>query len=103
VSLCRSIDSNPDLVGFLPASLRSREFTMSYGVSYNVNTGVIKLVGPDNYGLGGATLYTGSGPLWRTKITNWEGLANNSAQNPSPQPSPDPCVLDPFAGICVMK
>jgi hypothetical protein len=76
---------------------------MSYGVVFDTNSGTVKIAGPDNYGLNGATLYTGSGPLWRTKITNWEGLANNSASNPAPKPNPDPCVLDPYDDLCLMK
>lgn len=53
----------------------------------------------ENYGAPGPdallnqTLYTGSGPLWRTRIVNWEDMpVNNSAENPKPQPSPDPCA-----------
>lgn len=76
---------------------------MSYAVSFDVSSGMAKIAGPNNYGLNGAKLYTGSGPIWRTKITNWEGLTDNSVQNPDPQPSPDPCVVDPFDNICVMK
>jgi hypothetical protein len=74
---------------------------MSYAVEYLIITGTVRIIGPDNYGLNGATLYTASGPLWRTKIVNWEGLGNNAAVNPNPQPNPDPCVVDPFAGICL--
>lgn len=68
---------------------------MAYAVEFILTTGTPVLRGPDNYGLGGATLYTGSGPLWRTKVINWEGLGDNSAQNPNPQPNPDPCTVDP--------
>jgi hypothetical protein len=91
----RTVDTNANLQGFLPASYKLREFKMSYGVEYFLINGTVKIVGPENYGLGGATLYTGSGPLWRTKIINWEGLTNNSDSNPNPQPNPDPCKVNP--------
>lgn len=89
------MDNNLKLTGFLPSSYRQRVFNMAYAVEFILTTGTPVLRGPDNYGLGGATLYTGSGPLWRTKVINWEGLGDNSAVNPNPQPSPDPCTVDP--------
>lgn len=97
----RTVDNNPKLAGFLPSSYNQRVFNMSYAVEYFLINGTVRIVGPNNYGLGGATLFTGSGPLWRNQIVNWEGLGNNAAQNPNPQPNPDPCVVDPFAGICL--
>lgn len=101
VRVNRTVDNNPDLGGFLPLSYTSRVFKMSYAVQYFLVSGTVKIVGPDNYGLGGATLYTKSGPLYRTKIVNWQTFHNNSASNPNPQPNPDPCVVDPFAGLCL--
>jgi hypothetical protein len=73
---------------------------MVYATDIVVNTGEPVMKGPDNYGQGGATLYTGSGPLWRTKITNWERLGNNSAENPNPQPTPDPCRQADPSRVC---
>lgn len=94
---CSSIDNNLNLQGFLPATWRTlNPFNMVYAVNFQITTGTPVLRGPDNYGANGATLYTASGPLWRTKITNWEGLQDNSAINPNPQPSPDPCKTDPL-------
>jgi hypothetical protein len=103
VSAARSnIDNNLNLQGFLPASWRNRKFDMTYAVSWSQTTGLPVNRGPDNYGTNGATLYTGSGPLWRTKITNWEGLDNNTAINPNPQPNPDPCKANPVTDdICL--
>jgi hypothetical protein len=72
---------------------------MTYTVDFVIVTGLPTNRGPDNYGQNGATLYTNSGPLWRTKIVNWEGLSNNAAVNPNPQPSPDPCVTSPLASL----
>jgi hypothetical protein len=67
---------------------------MTYTTNFNLIDGEPVVQGPDTYGgPAGAVLYTGSGPLWRTKLLNWEGVspANNSAANPNPQPFPDPC------------
>jgi hypothetical protein len=101
LSCCRSsIDNNVNLAGFLPSSWRQRNpFNMVYAVDFSISTGNPVLRGPDNYGSNGATLYTGSGPLWRTKLTNWEGLPDNAAVNPNPQPNPDPCKVDPFSNL----
>lgn len=75
---------------------------MTYTVNINQIDGQPVVRGPDLYGTGGATLYTGSGPLWRTKIVNWEDEGGNAASNPNPQPTPDPCVSDPInTVICV--
>jgi hypothetical protein len=77
---------------------------MSYATSWNQVTGFTLQTGPFNVGLGApanATLYTGSGPLWRTQLVGWEGGANNSADNPSPQPSPDPCRSIPLPPVCL--
>lgn len=74
---------------------------MAYATDYSLSTGLPTIVGPENYGLGGKTLYTGSGPLWRCAIVNWFGVGDNSASNPDPQPNPDPCVANPFANICM--
>jgi hypothetical protein len=95
---CRSnIDNNMQLGGFLPGSWRSfNPLQMTYSISFDIILGMPVNRGPDNYGQGGAQLYTSSGPLWRTKIVNWEGLTDNAAANPNPQPSPDPCVADPL-------
>jgi hypothetical protein len=98
---CSSIDNNLNLQGFLPGSWKTRKFDMTYTVGYNQNSGATVNRGPDNYGLNGGTLYTGSGPLWRTKITNWEGVGNNTDINPNPQPNPDPCKANPVTNdIC---
>lgn len=75
---------------------------MYYGYDWNQIDGYVYGTTPQNVGLGTTTpLYTGSGPLWRSKIVNWEGEPDNSASNPSPQPNPDPCVKDPTAAICL--
>lgn len=100
-----SIDGNINLQGFLPETWKNRPlFQMVYAVDITVNDGEPVLRGPDNYGQGGslpfATLYTGSGPLWRTKITNWEGAGNNSVSNPNPQPTPDPCKNSDPSRVC---
>lgn len=74
---------------------------MTYAVAWDEDAGFTVDLGPDTYGSGGGVLYTGSGPLWRTQITGWEGSANNSAVNPNPQPNPDPCKVDPSNSICL--
>lgn len=75
---------------------------MQWADDYNINTGKPTIVGPFNYGAGGQTLYTGYGPLWRTKIVNWAGTEANGWQAPPEDqlPKPDPCVENPFANIC---
>lgn len=100
LTCCRTVDSNTQLSGFLSSTWRQRVFNMAYVVDIDIFTGDPVRRGPDNYGAGGGILYTGSGPLWRTKITNWEGLTDNSALNPNPQPRPDPCTLDPPSAVC---
>ena len=96
---CRSVDRNTRLGGYLPASYKSHEFMMGWPTGMEV-WGWVNTAGPFNYGLGGnMTLYTGSGPLWRTAIVNWEGMGNNSALDPNPQPNPNPC-LGPNSGLC---
>lgn len=97
---CRTIDGNTNLAGFLPKVWKQRVFNMAYVIDVIVSTGEPVRRGPDNYGLGGGTLYTGSGPLWRTKVINWEGEPDNSATNPNPQPRPDPCAAVPPANVC---
>lgn len=96
----RTIDGNQQLSGFLPRTWRQRIFNMAYTVDISVTTGDPVCRGPDNYGLNGGVLYTGSGPLWRTKIVNWEGESDNSALNPNPQPRPDPCLQVPATAVC---
>lgn len=76
---------------------------MSWTVGWNQREGVPVLGGVANYGLGGVTLYTGSGGLYRTKILNFENTnpPDNSASNPSPQPPVDVCVINPDNLICL--
>jgi hypothetical protein len=67
---------------------------MSYAYSWDTRKGTVNSVGPTNYGLGGATLCTASGPIWRTAIINWQGTGNNSNTSaciPS-LPDPNPCT-----------
>jgi hypothetical protein len=98
----RSVDRNGKLNGFLPTSYKERQFQMSYGTAWDTSKGIV-VTTTGEYGVGGQTLYTGSGPLWRCGITNWEGQGDNAASNPSFQPTPYPCVQDPTTDICVCR
>jgi hypothetical protein len=75
---------------------------MEWADDLSTSTGKPTIIGPFNYGAGGKTLYTGYGPIWRTKIINWVGTAANGASAPPADqlPNPDPCVVNPFANIC---
>jgi len=53
------------------------------------------------YGRNRTVLYTGSGPLWRTQVINWEGMGNNSASNPDPQPPLDTCTVQTNNPLCL--
>jgi hypothetical protein len=98
------VSQNANLSGFIPSAFKARAFSMSYADSINSQQKPV-IQGPTNVGLGTALpapgLWTGSGPLWRTQIIQWQGGENNAAAPDNPkQPNPDPCVENPFAEIC---
>lgn len=98
-----NIDGNTRLSGFLPKTWGERGIQMSYADDFDQSLASPKTKGPDLYGINtGAKLFTKSGPLWRTQITNWEGLPDNSADNTSPLPAVDPCVKNPLdQPVCI--
>lgn len=98
-----SIVRNPNLGGYLPASFRTREFYMTSQVWDPQGANAMQwTAGSDReYGRNRTVLYTGSGPLWRTQVINWEGMGNNSASNPDPQPPLDTCTVQTNNPLCL--